>query len=53
MLTKNLVDGIAVSGDIGGSTAVFQIPVEDIERIEIIQEQILKDACQSSFIFTP
>lgn len=34
---KILVDGIAVSGDIGGSTAVFQIPVEDIERIEIIQ----------------
>lgn len=34
---KILVDGIAVSGDIGGSVAVFQIPVEDIERIEIIQ----------------
>ena len=34
---KILVDGIAVSGDIGGATAVFQVPVEDIERIEIIQ----------------
>ena len=34
---KVLVDGIAVSGDIGGSTAVFQIPVEDIDHIEVVQ----------------
>lgn len=34
---KILIDGIAVSGDIGGSTAVFQIPVEDIDHIEVVQ----------------
>lgn len=34
---KVLVDGIAVSGDIGGSTAVFEIPVEDIDHIEVVQ----------------
>lgn len=34
---KVLIDGIAVSGDIGGSTAVFQIPVEDIDHIEVVQ----------------
>lgn len=34
---KILVDGIAVSGDIGGSVAVYQIPVEDIDHIEIVQ----------------
>ncbi|MCR5495688.1 MAG: TonB-dependent receptor [Treponema sp.] len=34
---KILIDGISVTGDIGGSAAVFQIPVENIERIEIVQ----------------
>ena len=34
---KILVDGIAVTGDIGGATAVFEIPVEMIERIEVVQ----------------
>ena len=34
---KILVDGIAVSGDIGGSTAVFEIPVEQIDHIELVQ----------------
>lgn len=34
---KILIDGIAVSGDIGGSAAVFQIPVEDIDHIEVVQ----------------
>ena len=34
---KILVDGIAVTGDIGGSTAVFEIPVEMIDHIEIVQ----------------
>lgn len=34
---KILVDGIAVSGDIGGSAAVFEIPVENIDHIEIVQ----------------
>lgn len=34
---KILVDGIAVSGDIGGSTAVFEIPVEMIDHIEVVQ----------------
>ena len=34
---KILVDGISMSGDIGGSAAVYQVPVEDIDHIEIIQ----------------
>lgn len=34
---KILVDGIEVSGDITGSPAVFQLPLENIERIEVIQ----------------
>ncbi len=34
---KVLIDGVAVPGDIGGSTPVHQIPVEDIERIEIVK----------------
>lgn len=34
---KILIDGVAVSGDLGGATPVYQIPVEDIERIEIIK----------------
>ena len=34
---KILVDGVAVTGDIAGSTAVFEIPVEMIERIEVVQ----------------
>lgn len=34
---KILIDGVAVTGDIGGSSAAFQIPVEDINRIEIVQ----------------
>ncbi len=33
---KVLVDGIAVGTDIDGSTSVFNLPVEDIERIEVI-----------------
>lgn len=34
---KILVDGVAVTADIGGATAVYQVPVEDIDHIEIIQ----------------
>ena len=34
---KILVNGISMSGDIGGSAAVYQVPVEDIDHIEIIQ----------------
>ena len=34
---KIMIDGIAVSGDIGGSVAVRQIPVEDIDHIEIVR----------------
>lgn len=34
---KILIDGVAVTGDLGGATPVYQIPVEDIERIEIIK----------------
>lgn len=33
---KILVDGIALGTDIDGSTSVFNLPVEDIERIEVI-----------------
>lgn len=33
---KILIDGIAVGTDIDGSTSVFNLPVEDIERIEVI-----------------
>lgn len=34
---KILVDGIAVNGDMGGAQAVYQIPVEDIDHIEIVK----------------
>lgn len=34
---KILIDGIAVSGDLGGATAAYQIPVEDIDHIEIVK----------------
>ena len=34
---KILVDGVAVSGDIAGSVSVFQIPVENIDHIEVVQ----------------
>ena len=34
---KILIDGVAVSGDIAGSTAVFEIPVELIDHIEVVQ----------------
>ncbi|MDC7222181.1 MAG: TonB-dependent receptor [Spirochaetales bacterium] len=34
---KVLIDGIEVTGDIGGATPVGQIPVTDIERIEIVR----------------
>lgn len=34
---KILVDGVAVTGDLGGSTAVFEIPVEMIDHIEVVQ----------------
>lgn len=34
---KIMIDGIAVSGDIGGAVAVQQIPVEDIDHIEIVR----------------
>lgn len=33
---KILIDGIAAGTDIDGSTSVFNLPVEDIERIEVI-----------------
>ena len=33
---KILIDGIASGTDIDGSTSVFNLPVEDIERIEVI-----------------
>lgn len=32
---KIMIDGVAVSSDMDGSTPIFQIPVENIERIEI------------------
>ncbi|MDC7218676.1 MAG: TonB-dependent receptor [Spirochaetales bacterium] len=34
---KVLVDGIEITGDIGGATPIAQIPVTDIERIEIVR----------------
>lgn len=34
---KILIDGVEVTGDIGGSVAVSQISTADIERIEIIR----------------
>ena len=34
---KILVDGIEVSGDISGAVPLEQIPVDDIERIEVLQ----------------
>lgn len=34
---KIMIDGVEVAGDIAGAVASFQIPVEDIERIEIVQ----------------
>ena len=32
---KIMIDGVAVSSDFDGSTPIFQIPVEHIERIEV------------------
>ncbi|MBR4631329.1 MAG: TonB-dependent receptor [Treponema sp.] len=32
---KIMIDGVAVSSDLDGSTPIFQIPVENIERIEV------------------
>lgn len=32
---KIMIDGVAVSSDFDGSTPIFQIPVENIERIEV------------------
>ena len=32
---KIMIDGVAVSSDFDGSTPIFQIPVENIERIEL------------------
>lgn len=34
---KIMIDGVSVSTDISGSTPIFQIPVENIERIEVIK----------------
>ena len=34
---KIMIDGVTVASDVSGSTQVFQIPVENIERIEIIK----------------
>ncbi|GHV96171.1 hypothetical protein AGMMS50293_24910 [Spirochaetia bacterium] len=34
---KVLVDGVEVTGDVGGATPVSAIPVSDIERIEIVR----------------
>lgn len=34
---KFMIDGVEVTGDIGGSTPAYQIPVASIERIEIIR----------------
>ncbi|MDR1586208.1 MAG: TonB-dependent receptor, partial [Treponema sp.] len=34
---KVLIDGMEVTGDVGGATPVSMIPVSDIERIEIIR----------------
>jgi outer membrane receptor for ferrienterochelin and colicins len=34
---KILIDGIEVTGDVGGATPVNMIPVSDIERIEIVR----------------
>jgi outer membrane receptor for ferrienterochelin and colicins len=34
---KVLIDGIEITGDVGGATPVNMIPVSDIERIEIIR----------------
>ena len=34
---KIMIDGIAVSGDIGGAVAVQQLPVADIDHIEIVR----------------
>ncbi len=33
---KIMIDGVTVATDVSGSTPVFQIPVENIERIEVI-----------------
>ena len=32
---KIMIDGVALSSDFDGSTPVFQIPVENIEKIEV------------------
>ena len=34
---KIIIDGVSVSTDISGATPIFQIPVENIERIEVIK----------------
>ncbi len=34
---KVLVDGIEIAGDLGGATPVAQLPVAEIERIEIVR----------------
>ena len=34
---KIMIDGVSVSTDISGATPIFQIPVENIERIEVIK----------------
>lgn len=34
---KFMIDGIEVTGDIGGAVAVYQIPMGNVERIEIIR----------------
>ena len=34
---KIMIDGVTVATDISGSTPIFQIPVENIERIEVIK----------------
>ncbi|MCR5219061.1 TonB-dependent siderophore receptor [Treponema sp.] len=33
---KIMIDGVSVSGDVDGNVPVFQLPVENIERIEVI-----------------
>lgn len=33
---KVMIDGVAVAADIDGASPLFQIPVEDIERIEVL-----------------
>lgn len=34
---KIMIDGVSISTDISGATPIFQIPVENIERIEVIK----------------